>query len=86
MNKHATELTDKNVLIDGDFDAKVIRIPDTGAKDTEYLLVHQLGREPICCRLLMSNKSCILYVSGKDQNKVILKFTEDNCDVNIEVY
>jgi hypothetical protein len=86
MIQHEYDIITSDWKTDRDIDARVIRIPNTGAADTKVQLFHQLGRVPVCCRMLMTDKSCILYVVSKDAQKIVVQFTAANCDVNIEVY
>jgi hypothetical protein len=84
--KHSREIQ-KTLSTDNDVDAKVIRIEDTGAADTDYPLVHSLGRIPVGCQIILASKDCNVYKGSRWGVQVVdLKFSAANADVNIRVW
>jgi hypothetical protein len=84
MTHHSREIL-KTIATDYDMDAKVIRIQDTGAKDTNYPLVHELGRVPVGCQIILADKDVRFYKGTRWNNQTVdLKFTADNADVNLQ--
>lgn len=92
MVKHATELPISEIIRDGDHDAIVVRIRDTGSSlapvsdQYKHTIIHGLGREPIGCQIIMSDKICNIKAVDKDRNKIIVQFTAEHADVNVRVW
>jgi len=86
MIQHAPEV--KTTLTkDGDIDAKVYRIRDTGVAGTVTQLVHNMGHIPVGCIVQLSNKECQVYRGSVwNSTTVEMKFTADNADVNIRIW
>jgi hypothetical protein len=84
--KHTSDIIQNQWRTNGDIDSKVLRIANTGTADTDMQLFHELGRVPVCVRILLKNKACDMWVKSLDEQKIIVQFTVSNCDVNIEVY
>ena len=92
MPKHATEINYTNVIKDGDFDAVVVRIRDTGSSlintydRYKHTITHGLNREPVGCMVIMSNKICNVKVVSKDSTKIIVQFTAEHADINLRIW
>ena len=86
MIEHAKEVL-KEVRKDGDIDAIVYNIPDTGAADTGYQISHNLGREPVGCLLQLKDRACDAYKGSTwSANTIEVKFTVANTNVNIRIW
>lgn len=84
--RHATEII-TSIRKDGDFDAAVLRIQDTGTADTDYPITHSLGRTPVGVDLIKKSASCDVYAGSVWNSTVIyVKFTASNADVNIRIW
>jgi hypothetical protein len=83
---HATEAIRNKAGTDGDIGAKVIRLDATGPKDTDCVIVHELGRIPVGMHIIKKNKAVDMYIIAENKNRVVVRFTEDNCDVNIRMW
>lgn len=92
MPKHATEIGYTNVVKDGDFDAIVYRVRDTGSSLAvvsdryKHTIEHGLNREPVGCEIIMKDKTCDVFVVSKDSNKIVVQFTAEHADVNIRIW
>jgi len=72
---------------DGDFGAAVVRIQNTGDADADYPLNHGLGRIPIGCTIQLASVDCRVYKGSVwNEEKIYLKFTASNADVNIRIW
>ena len=77
---------------DGDHDAVVVRIDNTGDSgapaEERYLqtIVHGLGREPVCCRVMWADGETSVYVVRQDTNSITVKFTAPNITCNLEIF
>lgn len=90
--KHLTDIT-TTPRVDGDFNAIVVQITDTGARDGVidsdryvHTINHGLNRVPIACQIIMKSKPVDVYVLSKDKNKIVIKFTEQRADVNLRIW
>lgn len=72
---------------DGETDARVFRIQNTGDADTDYAVAHGLGRVPVGCVIQLSSVDCRVYKGSVwDSTNAYLKFTAANADVNIRIW
>lgn len=80
----------KNILTtwqtDGDFDAAVIAIHDTGSADIDYVLSNPLGRNPIGCQIIRKNKACDVFITQSSTSSIVVRFTAANVDLNLRVW
>lgn len=92
MIKHATEIPATEAIKDGDHDAVVFRIRDTGSSIIpptdryKHTIYHGLGREPVGCQVILSDKICNVMVVSRDINQITVKFDVENADVNIRIW
>jgi len=84
--KHTTTVLDNEWRKDGDMDAFVMRIPDTGTKNVLYKVNNPLGRAPVGVITIKRNIDCNVLCADVDSNSITLKFTADNSDVTIRVW
>ena len=73
-------------LKDGDADAYVMRINPTGAANVGYVLTNPLGRIPAGVQITKKNMAVDCFVDSADTNKITVKFTLDNADLNLRVW
>lgn len=83
---HSREALTEQWRIDGDIDAKIIRISDTGAAETPYYLINPLGRLPVGVQIIKKNKACDVYLITETFETLTLKFTVANCDLTLRVW
>jgi hypothetical protein len=92
MIKHATEIPTSEVIKDGDIDAIVCKIADTGSSITpvldryKHVIYHGLGRDPIGCMVIYSDKICNVQVLSSDKNQITVQFTAENASVNVRIW
>jgi hypothetical protein len=92
MVKHATEIPINDTARDGDHDAIVYRVRDTGSSLApvldryKHVIFHGLGREPIGCMVILSDKICNVKVVNKNENQIIVQFTAEHADVNVRIW
>jgi hypothetical protein len=86
MINHLTVASINRINTDGDINAKVFRIDATGLKNKDYEIVHELGRIPVGMQIIKKNKPVDMYIISENKNRVVVRFTEDNCDVNIRMW
>ena len=86
MVSHSSESFSSGWKADGDFNAAIIRILDTGTANVNYLLSNPLGREPVGVMIQKKNKACDVYVSASTRQNITVKFTVANCDVVLMVW
>jgi hypothetical protein len=84
--RQATEIISNEWRKDGDMEAFVMRIPDTGAKNTPFKVSNPLGRLTVGVQTIKRNSDCNVYVTAEDSNSITFKFTADNGDVTIRVW
>jgi hypothetical protein len=70
---------------DGDTDAAIIRIPNTGAADAQYVLPNPLGRVPVEVVLIKKSVACDVYVDSATIQTLVIKFSAANADVNLRI-
>ena len=86
------KFVDTKVRVDGDIDAVVVNIPNTGfsgvvANDRyKHVINHNLKRDPIGCQIIMSNEICNVKVLDYDKNKIIIQFDVANANVNLRIW
>lgn len=91
MIHHAREIL-TTVQTDGDHDAVVVSIPNTGvaaaaaADRYRHTIVHGLGRVPIGCQVIHKDKDCDVYVVSADENQIVVKFTAAEAAVNVRIW
>lgn len=85
MISHST-YTNNKWTKDGNIEAFVIRISNTGASDTDYLIDNPLGRVPVGVQIIMANKACNVIVKDKSESKIVLQFDNEFCDINLRVW
>jgi hypothetical protein len=86
MIKHTTTTDAGRWATDGDIDAKVIRISDTGVKDSDVLLDNPLGRVPTGIQIILKDKDCDVVHVNSTRSKIVVKFTADNANINLRVW
>lgn len=86
MISHAKEVL-KDIRLDGEIDAIVYNIEDTGAADTGYQISHNLGREPVGCIIQLKDNACDVYKGAIwNSNTIEVKFTVANANINIRIW
>ena len=77
---------------DGDMDAVVYRIQDTGDSSVvagdryKHTINHNLNRVPIGCQIIMSDDFANVKVIEKDRQKIIIQFDTARADVNLRIW
>lgn len=88
---HAREAIDK-VLRDGDFDAVVYRIRNTGDRgdpsDDRYrhTINHGLSRVPVGCQIIMCDEFLRMKIINRDKSNIIVQFDKDRADVTLRIW
>jgi len=72
--------------IDGDLDAAVIRIPDTGAAVTSVVLPNKIGRVLVGCQIIKKNKDCDVFIISATADKIVVQFTAAHADINLRIW
>jgi hypothetical protein len=85
MIVHAHEAT-KDWKRDGDLDAMVVHVADTGAEIGPMVFSNQLGRVPVGVQIIRKNKACDVVMTAADQNKITVEFTAPHADVNLRIW
>lgn len=89
--KHAHDIL-TTLAVDGDLDAVVVRIPDTGTRESRckdryrHTISHGLGRVPVGCQIIMQDAPCQVAVLSKNEQKIVIQFTEERVDVNVRIW
>lgn len=86
MVSHLTEVIKNEYRTDGDIRASVIQIDNTGSANTDYQLINPLGRMPVGVQLIKMNKNVNMWVERSDNQRIVIRFSAANCDVNIRVW
>ena len=90
--RHTTEALRNQVRTDGDIDAVVYRIQDTGTNEEvagdryRHTISHNLRRVPIGCHVIMADDFVNVKVLEKDENKIIVQFDTARADVNLRIW
>lgn len=77
---------------DGDLDAVVVRVAKTGGSGTvegdryKHAIAHSLGRVPVGCQIIMADRACDVYTVAKDANRIIVRFSTSDADVNLRIW
>lgn len=86
MIRHAAEIQ-KTIRGDGEIDAVVIKIDDTGSANTPYQIAHGLGRVPVGCIIQLKNKDCDVYKGSVwGTNTIEVKFSSANANINMRIW
>jgi hypothetical protein len=91
MISHAKRIT-RAAIADGDIDAVIVQLSDTGsgAKDANaryrHIVEHSLGRVPVGCQIIMSNKFCNVKVISKNENFVDVQFDAEHAEINLRIW
>ena len=91
MIRHLTTIS-RTAKPDGDLNAAVIQIPDTGDESViesdryRHTIAHGLGRVPVGCMVQLSDKDCRVKVLSSDQNKIEVQFTAEHANVNLRIW
>lgn len=86
MIRHAPEIF-KDIRKDGEIDAVVIKVEDTGTAGASYQIIHGLGRVPVGCIIQLKNKDCDVYKGNVWNNSTIeVKFTASNANINLRIW
>ena len=89
--RHATEATPV-VRKDGDFDAVIVQISNTGASGAveqdryRHTITHGLGRVPVGCCIIHKDAPCDVYVLSSNENEISVKFTAAETSVNLRIW
>ena len=77
---------------DGQIDAVVVRIDNTGDSGAPaadrylHLIEHNLGRNPVGCAIMWTDKDVRVYVVSQDENRISVRFTDGGATVNLEIW
>jgi hypothetical protein len=77
---------------DGDTDAIVVRIPNTGDASIVvgdryvHRIDHNLGRIPVGCQIIMSDAPCGVCVISKDESGILIQFDAARVDVHLRIW
>lgn len=88
---HAREIT-TNRRTDGEFDAVVVKIDNTGSASAaaadryRHTIAHGLGRIPVGCQVIHKDKDCDVYVASSDANQITVVFTAAEAAVNVRIW
>jgi hypothetical protein len=91
MTAHSRKI-DNNVRTDGDLDAVVVLIPDTGDSsiitDDRYrhVIRHGLRRVPVGCQVIMSDDFVNVRVLAKNDNDITVQFDRARSYVNMRIW
>jgi hypothetical protein len=90
--RHGTDIINEKPRKDGDIDAIMYQINDTGDSSVasgdryKHTINHTLGRVPVGCQIIMTDTEINMYVLEKDDNKIIVKFNAARADVTIRIW
>lgn len=88
---HAKEIIEE-VRKDGDINAVVIRIRDTGDRSApevdryRHVINHGLARVPVGCQVIKSDKMVRMKTVSSDKTNIIVQFDKDHADVNLRIW
>lgn len=77
---------------DGDFDAVVVRVAKTGGTADvqgdryQHVVTHGLGRVPIGCVIIDSDKACTVYTVDKNANTITVRFSTSGAAVTLRIW
>ena len=91
LTKHAHEVL-TTPRRDGDIDAVVVRIDNTGSASAvatdryRHQIAHGLGRVPVGCQVIFKDAACDVYVLSGDANQIDVRFTAAEVAVNVRIW
>jgi len=91
MIRHSYEVIETQ-LCDGDIDAVVVRINNTGdsgaaaADRYRHVIDHNLHREPVGCLIQWKDAACDVYVADQNTNNITVVFNAARAKVNLRIW
>ena len=90
--RHGTNAINEVIRDDGDMDAIVYRINNTGDPSVvcgdryTHTITHNLTRVPIGCEIIMRDDFVNMRVLDKDDRKLIVQFDTARADVTLRIW